>query len=174
MERAGVIMMQYRHVPKNGDRLSALGFGAMRLPMKRGKIDEERATRQIRDAIESGVNYIDTAYHYHDGESERFLGRALQDGYRERVNLATKLPPSDVHTRSDMEAILDTQLQKLRTDHIDYYLLHGLVAEQWMQLLDLGVLEFLDSAQASGRIRNAGFSFHVDIATFKEIIDAYD
>ena len=91
--------MQYRCVLKNGDQLSALGFGAMRLATKRGKIDEERVTGQIRYAIDHGVNYIDTAFPYHGGESERFLGRALQDGYREKVNLATKLTPSFVNTR---------------------------------------------------------------------------
>ncbi len=166
--------MQYRQVPKNGDNLSALGFGAMRLPTKRMKIDEERATRQIRDAIDSGVNYIDTAVPYHGGESERFLGRALQDGYREKVKLATKLPPWSVKTREDMDRILDIQLKKLRTDHIDYYLIHSLEANSWKRLLELGVLEFLDSAKAAGKIVNTGFSSHCDRRTFKEIIDAYD
>ncbi|MEN6517374.1 MAG: aldo/keto reductase [Methanospirillum sp.] len=166
--------MQYRRVPKNGDQLSALGFDAMRLPTRRGRIDEERAAAQIRGAIDRGVNYIDTAVPYHGGESERFLGRALQDGYRERVKLATKLPPWSVKTREDMDRILDVQLKKLRTDRIDYYLLHSLEAGHWKRLRDLGVLDFLDAALASGRIRNAGFSFHGDVRTFREIIDAYD
>jgi len=165
--------MQYRRVPKNGDQLSALGFGAMRLPMKRGKIDEERATRQIRFAIDSGINYIDTAVPYHMGESERFLGRALQDGYREKVKLATKLPPWNVKTRADMDRILDIQLKKLRTDHIDYYLLHSLERTSWENLRNLGVLEFLESAKAAGKIVNYGFSFHGDRKTFREIVDAY-
>ena len=166
--------MEYRQVPKNGDRLSALGFGAMRLPTRIGRIDEERATRQIRDAIDKGINYIDTAAPYHGGESERFLGRALQDGYREKVKLATKLPPQSVNVREDMDRILDIQCKKLKTDHIDYYLLHGLEASQWKKLHELGVLEFLDRAKAAGKIRNAGFSFHGDRKTFKEIVDAYD
>ena len=166
--------MQYRLVPKNGDKLSALGFGAMRLPSKRMGIDEERATRQIRDAIDSGVNYIDTAVPYHGGESERFLGRALRDGYREKVKIATKLPPWSVKTREDMDRILGIQLKKLGTDHVDYYMLHGLEASNWKKLKELGVLEFLDAAKASGKIINAGFSFHGDRKTFKEIIDAYD
>ena len=166
--------MQYRKVPKNGDQLSALGFGAMRLPTRMGRIDEERATRQIRGAIDQGVNYVDTAVPYHGGESERFLGRVLQDGYREKVKLATKLPPPSVKTQGDMGRILDIQLKKLQTDHIDYYLLHGLEANQWKKLFGLGVLEFLDKAKASGKIRNAGFSFHGDRRTFKEIVDAYD
>lgn len=166
--------MQYRKVPKNGDQLSALGFGAMRLPTRMGRIDEERATRQIRGAIDAGVNYIDTAVPYHGGESERFLGRALQDGYREKVKLATKLPPQSVSTREDMDRILDIQLKKLKTDHIDYYLLHGLEENQWKRLHTLGVLDFLDRAKAAGKIRNAGFSFHGDRKTFREIIDACD
>jgi len=166
--------MQYRHVPKNGDQLSALGFGAMRLATKRGRIDEERATCQIRDAIDKGVNYIDTAVPYHGGESERFLGRALGDGYREKVKLATKLPPWSVKTREDMDRILDIQRKKLQTDHIDYYLLHSLDANHWKRLRDLGVLQFLDAAKTAGKITNAGFSFHGDRKTFFEIIDAYD
>jgi predicted aldo/keto reductase-like oxidoreductase len=137
-------------------------------------IDEERATRQIRSAIDNGVNYIDTAAPYHGGESERFLGRALQEGYREKVKLATKLPPWSVKTRNDMDRILEIQLKKLQTDHIDYYLLHGLEAGHWKRLLEFGVLEFLDSAKAAGKITNAGFSFHGDRKTFKEIIDTYD
>ncbi len=166
--------MQFRKVPKNGDQLSALGFGAMRLATRRGSIDEERATRQIRDAIDSGINYIDTAAPYHGGESERFLGRALSDGYREKVKLATKLPPWSVKTHEDMDRILDIQLKKLETDHIDYYLLHSLEFSHWKRLLELGVLEFLDSAKAAGKIINAGFSFHGDRRTFMEIIDSYD
>ena len=166
--------MQYRLVPKNGDKLSTLGFGAMRLPSKRMGIDEQRATKQIRSAIDSGVNYIDTAVPYHGGESERFLGRALQGGYREKVKIATKLPPWSVKTREDMDRILGIQLKKLQTDHIDYYLLHGLDANNWKKLHELGVLEFLDAARASGKIINPGFSFHGDRKTFKGVIDAYD
>jgi predicted aldo/keto reductase-like oxidoreductase len=165
--------MQYRLVPKNGDELSALGFGAMRLPTKLGKIDEELATRQIRYAIDHGVNYIDTAFNYHRGESEQFVGRALQNGYREKVRLATKLPPWLVTTKEDMDRILDTQLQRLQTDHIDYYLLHGLLGSDWTRLRDLGVLEFLERAKVAGKIVNCGFSFHGDRKTFREIIDAY-
>ena len=146
----------------------------MRLATRMGRIDEERATRQIRNAIDRGINYIDTAVPYHGGESERFLGRALQEGYREKVKLATKLPPPGVQTQEDMDRILGIQLKKLKTDHIDYYLLHGLEANQWKRLYDLGTLDFLDKVKASGKIRNAGFSFHGDRKTFKEIVDAYD
>jgi len=124
--------------------------------------------------MESGVNYIDTAVPYPGGESERFLGRALKDGCRERVKIATTLPPWSVKTRDDMDRILDIQLKNLQTDHIDYYLLHGLDAGSWKKLNELGVLGFLDAAKASGKIINAGFSFHGDRRTFKEITDAYD
>jgi len=116
--------MLYRAVPKTNDMLSVLGFGCMRLPEKNGRIDEARAERQIRSAIERGVNYIDTAYPYHMGQSEPFLGRTLGAGLREKVKIATKLPPTSVRTREDMDTIIGRQLENLRTDRIDYYLLH--------------------------------------------------
>ncbi len=166
--------MQYRIVLKNGDTLSALGFGAMRLPTKRGRIDEDRAIKLVRNAIDQGINYIDTAFPYHGGESEKLLGRALQNGYREKVKIATKLPPWNVNTRDDMDKILNIQLKRLQTDCIDYYLLHSLSSGTWKKLLDLGVLDFLKSAKGAGKIRHIGFSFHGDRRTFKEIIDAYD
>lgn len=166
--------MQYRKVPKNGDNLSALGFGAMRLPTKRGNIDEERAKAQIRYAIDNGVNYIDTAFPYHGGESENFLGRALKDGYRGKVKLATKLPVWAVKSREDLDKYLDKQLEKLQTDHIDYYLLHALNSSTWESVKKQGVFDFIDQAKKDGRIVNAGFSFHGDRKTFKEIVDAYD
>ena len=121
--------MQYRTVPKNGDKLSALGFGCMRLPLKGQNIDEERAIKQIRFAIDNGVNYVDSAPPYHGGESEKVLGKALLDGYREKVKIATKLTPFMISNAEDMEKMLNMQLQKLQTDHIDYYLLHGLEEE---------------------------------------------
>ena len=119
--------MLYRKIPENGDELSILGFGCMRLPLKEGKIDEERAREQLRYAIDNGVNYVDTAWPYHMGESEPFVGRALTDGYREKVKLATKLPSWTVKSLEDMDRILNAQLERLKTDHIDYYLVHGLV-----------------------------------------------
>jgi predicted aldo/keto reductase-like oxidoreductase len=167
--------MLYRTVPKTGDRLSILGFGCMRLPMTRARgIDEERAIRQIRYAIDNGVNYLDTAPAYHLGRSEPLLGRALAPGYREKVRIATKLPPWSVKTRADMDHILDGQLEKLKTSYIDYYLLHSLAQESWDTMLRLGVREFLDNAKLSGKIINAGFSFHGNLETFKKIVDAYD
>jgi predicted aldo/keto reductase-like oxidoreductase len=167
--------MLYRKVPKTGDKLSILGFGLMRLPMKKGGgIDEDRAIRQLRFAIDQGVNYLDTAPAYHFGGSERVLARALADGYREKVRIATKLPPWSVQSREDMDHILDSQLVTLNTPHIDYYLLHSLSGANWEKMKNLGVGEFLDSAKDDGRIKNAGFSFHGDIASFKGIIDAYN
>src|SRR5665647_893136 len=119
--------MLFRTVPKTGDSLSILGFGFMRLPLKNGGgIDEERAILQLRHAIDRGVNYVDTAPAYHFGKSEKILARALADGYRKKVRIATKLPPWSVHSREDMTRILSSQLTTLRTDHIDYYLLHSL------------------------------------------------
>ena len=165
--------MQYRKVPRNGDLLSILGFGCMRLPLKDGAIDEERAIRQIRYAIDKGVNYVDTAWPYHGGESERLLGKALKDGYREKVKLATKLPSWMIKSREDMDVYLNAQLKKLGTDHIDYYLLHSLNGAAWDNLHGHGVLEFLDKAKADGRIVNAGFSFHGLEEDFCRIIDAY-
>jgi len=167
--------MLYRTVPKNGDELSILGFGYMRLPLKKGgSIDEERAIRQLRHAIDQGVNYVDTAPAYHFGKSEKILARALADGYRQRVRIATKLPPWSVHSREDMDHILSSQLVTLKTDHIDYYLLHSLTKGSWEKLKNLGVLGFLDAAKKEGLIKNAGFSFHGDIAALKEIVDSYD
>jgi hypothetical protein len=166
--------MQYRTVPKNGDKLSVLGFGTMRLPLKGQDIDEERAIKQIRYAIDNGVNYVDSAPPYHNGESEKLLGKALLDGYRKKVKLATKLTPFLLNKAEDMDKMLNMQLQKLQTDHIDYYLLHGLVEEYWKKLQGFGALEFLEKAKADGKIINMGFSFHGSIKTFKEIIDAHD
>jgi predicted aldo/keto reductase-like oxidoreductase len=168
--------MLYRKVPKTGDELSILGFGCMRLPAKKSGsgIDEERAIRQLRYAIDHGVNYVDTAPAYHFGKSEQVLGRALEDGYREKVRLATKLPPWSVRSREDMDRILNGQLATLKTDHIDYYLLHSLAKESFKNLKKLGVLEFLDAARKDGRIRNAGFSSHANLPAFKEVVDSYD
>jgi predicted aldo/keto reductase-like oxidoreductase len=162
-------------MPKNGDELSILGFGCMRLPVKEdGSIDEERATKQVRYAIDHGVNYVDTAWPYHGGQSEPFLGRTLSNGYREKVKLATKLPSWLVNGQDDMDRFLNSQLDKLNTDHIDYYLVHALVGELWDNVENLGIADFLDKAKADGRIINAGFSFHGAGKDFNRIVDAYD
>jgi predicted aldo/keto reductase-like oxidoreductase len=161
-------------MPKNNDELSILGFGCMRLPVnKEGQVDEARAIRQIRYSIEKGINYLDTAWPYHAGESEKILGRALADGYRQKVKIATKLPSWLINTRDEMDRYLSLQLEKLGTETIDYYLLHGLNGKVWDDLEKLGVANFLDSALADGRIKNAGFSFHGQLEDFRRIVDAY-
>jgi len=165
--------MQYRTMKHSGDRLSVLGYGCMRLPEKGGRIDEERATRQILSAIDRGVNYIDTAMPYHLGASEPFLGRALQHGYREKVKLATKMPHYHVHTREDMDRFLSLQLDNLKTDHVDYYLIHNLQASSWKKLKELDVAEFINAAMRDGRIRNIGFSYHGGKPDFRAIVDDF-
>ena len=163
--------MLYRKIEKNGDQLSVLGYGAMRLPSNNGRTDEKRAIEQIRYAIDHGVNYIDTALMY---MNEPLVGRALRDGYRQRVKLATKLPPFSVNTEEDLEQTFMVQLENFQTTHIDYYMLHGLNRASWDKMLELNALEFLDKIKKQGKIINSGFSFHGDRDTFKEIIDAYD
>ena len=165
--------MLYRTMPKNGDKLSILGFGCMRLAQKDGIVDEEKSRQQVLYAIDQGVNYLDTAWPYHSGESERFLGRTLGSGYREKIRLATKLPSWMIKCREDMDRYLDEQLERLKTDHIDYYLLHNLAGDQWEHLLKLDVLNFLDHAKSDGRINNTGFSFHGVLNDFKRVIDGY-
>jgi predicted aldo/keto reductase-like oxidoreductase len=131
--------MLYRKMNKAAPGLSVLGFGCMRLPVKEnGQIDEDHATKMLRYAIDHGVNYVDTAYPYHNGESERFLGRLLAGGYREKVHLATKLPSWLVTCREDMDKYLNEQLDRLRTDHIDFYLVHGLNTMFWKSLSTRG------------------------------------
>lgn len=174
--------MLYRKFGKTGLDVSALGFGCMRLPLVRadarfhvgdGEINEPKATEILHWAIENGVNYIDTAYSYHEGNSELFLGRALQGGYREKVFLATKLPSWLVQTREDMDRLLNESLKKLQTEYIDFYLIHAVNILFWPNLVKNGLFEFLDSALADGRIRYAGFSFHDELGLFKEVVDAY-
>jgi predicted aldo/keto reductase-like oxidoreductase len=167
--------MLYRKMLKAAPELSILGFGCMRLPVKEdGKIDEDHATKMLRYAIDHGVNYVDTAYPYHNGESEPFVSRALSGGYREKVYLATKLPSWLITSRGDMDKYLNEQLVRLNTDHIDFYLVHGLNSGFWENLSGLGITDFLSDAIADGRIRHAGFSFHDSVTLFKKIVDAYD
>jgi len=172
--------MQYRNFGKLDWKVSALGFGCMRLPTTDGQptgpnIDEAEAIRMIRHAIESGVNYVDTAYMYHGERSEVVLGKALQDGYRERVKLATKLPVWMVNSPEDFDRILGEQLQRLQTDHIDCYLLHALGKERWhKRVLKHGLLAKAEAAIADGRIRHLGFSFHDGYEAFEEIVNSYE
>ncbi len=170
--------MKYRKFGNTGVEVSALGFGAMRLPVTdpsdAKSIDEETAIGMIRKAIDSGVNYVDTAYPYHGGMSEVLVGKALQDGYREKTMLATKLPVWMVEKEEDFDRYLNEQLEKLQTDHVDFYLLHALDKNRWKKVEDCRLLERMKEAKADGRIRFAGFSFHDDLETFKMIVDAWD
>jgi len=171
--------MKYRDFGKVGVRVSALGFGCMRLPTLDGvpqseKIDEAETVRMVRHAIDEGVNYVDTAYPYHNGRSEAVVGRALGDGYREKVLLATKSPVWQIAKPADFDAYLNEQLGRLETDHIDVYLLHALNTERWEGIvLKHGLLERAEAAVRDGRIGHIGFSFHDKGEVFKRIVDAY-
>ena len=169
--------MRYRRFGRLNWMASALGFGAMRLPIidnDRAKVNEVEAIRMIRYAIDHGVNYIDTAYPYHRGNSEIVVGKALQDGYRERVRIATKMPIWMVNSQEDMDRFLDEQLKRLQTENVDFYLLHGLNSERWSKLRDLKVFEWAEKTLADGGIQHLGFSFHDEYNVFKDIIDGYD
>jgi predicted aldo/keto reductase-like oxidoreductase len=169
--------MRYRRFGSLDFEVSALGFGCMRLPTlsdDTADIDEADAMRMVRYAIDQGVNYVDTAYPYHGGNSERFLGRALQDGYRERVKLATKLPCWLVNGPEDFDRLLDEQLERLQAEYVDFYLLHGLRTARWVKVRDFGVIDWAERAMANGRFQHLAFSFHGDTELLKEIVDYYD
>jgi uncharacterized protein len=169
--------MKYRKFGKLDWKVSALGFGAMRLPVIDGdhsKINEPEAIKMMRYAIDHGVNYIDSAYFYHRGNSEVFFGKTLQDGYREKVRVATKLPCIDVHAPEDFDRLLNEQIKRLQTSKIDFYLLHGLSNTEWPKVRDFGVLKWAEGAMTDGRIGRLGFSFHDSFDVFQGIVDAYD
>lgn len=168
--------MKYRDFDGLDWKVSALGFGCMRLPTDNGNedINEDEAARMLRHAIDYGVNYVDTAYPYHGGNSEPFLGQVLQDGYRDKVRLATKLPSWKIEASEDFDKYLNEQLERLQTEHIDFYLLHALREEWWHKLRKLGVLEQAEKAKRDGRIGHLGFSFHDEYDVFKEIVDGFD
>jgi len=164
--------MQYREMGKTGDQVSILGYGCMRFPKVNGKIDEDRTRKQIISAIEKGVNYFDTAYMYPN--SEAVLGNILAGGYREKVMIASKIPPFMVHSRKDMDTVLETQLKRLKTSYIDYYLIHSVTTKEgWNRMKQLGAVDFLEKAKAAGKIRRIGFSYHGEGHDFKDIVDDY-
>ncbi|PKM74425.1 MAG: aldo/keto reductase [Firmicutes bacterium HGW-Firmicutes-16] len=166
--------MQTRTNQKNGEELSILGFGCLRLPTKGREIDEPRAIALIHEAIENGVNYFDTAYIYGNGKNEALLGAALNGGWREKVKIATKLPPFMVKTLANAKKIMDTQLLRLQTDSIDYYLLHMLTDKaMYDRLSSLGIMEWLEEQKKNGVIKNIGFSFHGGKMDFELILKSY-
>jgi uncharacterized protein len=169
--------MQYRKFGKLDWQPSALGFGAMRLPViggDNGKIDQEKTTEMIRRAIDAGLNYVDTAYVYHEEKSEVAVGIALEDGYRERVRIATKLPIWKVQEPEDFDRMLNEELKRLQTDVIDFYLMHALNQQSWEKVQRLDLLKKAEAAISDGRIGHVGFSFHDSLDVFKAIVDGYD
>jgi predicted aldo/keto reductase-like oxidoreductase len=174
--------VRQRPLGRTGVTVPALGFGCMRLPLLPGRrdnkrrcaIDAKEASRLLHRAFERGVNYFDTAWGYHQGWSEPVLGQAIRDLPRERLLIATKLPVWLVEKPADFDRLLRTQLRRLRTGYLDFYLLHALNAQSFEKVRRLGVLDFLERKLKEGRIRHAAFSFHDRPAAFRPIVDAYD
>ena len=165
--------MQYRN-DKTGKPLSMLGFGCMRFPQKGRSIDMEETEREILQAFHAGVNYYDTAYVYPG--SEAALGEILErTGIRDRISIATKLPQYLVGSRAAVDKYFNEELSRLRTDHIDYYLMHMITdLFQWERLLKIGITDWIAEKKASGQIRNIGFSFHGNTDMFLKVLNAYD
>ena len=171
-----VLEMKYRTFMKTGEKVSLLGFGTMRLPILDGdsaKIDEALAIKMVRSAIDRGINYVDTAYMYHDGYSEVVVGKALKDGYREKVLLADKMPLWMARTEEDMDRIFQDQLKRLEVDCIDMYLVHNINTQVWKRAIKFNVMDYLEKKKAEGRIKHIGFSFHDEFPLFEEVINAY-
>ena len=169
--------MKYRTMGKLGIQASAFGLGCMRfngVASGDSVIDEQKAVSLIRRAIDGGVTYIDTAWVYLDKTSEIVLGKALLDGYRDKVTIATKVPPDAVNSREDLERILAEELQKLQTDHIDFYLMHAMNKEKWEHMKAIGAPQFFDDMKREGKIRYKCFSFHGPYEEFEYIINDWD
>ena len=169
--------MKYRKMGSLDWEVSALGFGCMRLParkLNRLRADAKSSIKIIRHGIDLGINYIDTAWYYHLGDSEKILGEALKDGYREKVHLVTKLPIHIVRRKEDFEQYLDKQLKRLQTRYVDGYIFHGLNKGSFNKIKNLGLIGEMEKAKSKGLIRHIGFSFHDTFPVFKEIIDYYN
>jgi predicted aldo/keto reductase-like oxidoreductase len=168
--------MKYRKFGRIDWKVSALGFGAMRLPLigsDSSNIDEKPAIKMIRYSIDNGVNYIDSAYGYHRGMSEVLVGKALQEGYRKKVKIATKMPVWLVEKQEDLDTYFETQLERLQTDNIDFYLLHAMSEKSWKKVKKFNILDWCEEKLNEGKFKHLGFSFHDNISLFKEIVDAY-
>lgn len=167
--------METRKMEKLGIETSLLGFGCMRFPVTpEGTIDEPEAERMLDKAIAAGVNYIDTAYPYHNGESEPLVGKVLRKYDRDSYFLATKLPVWMVNSLEDVDRIFNEQLERLCTDHIDFYLMHALGRERWDSAVKLGVVKRLEEFKEQGKIRYLGFSFHDNYDVFEDILNYRD
>ena len=167
--------MFYRESKKLNVKTSLLGFGCMRFPtLPDGTIDEEQTFKMFDIAIKAGINYIDTAYPYHNGLSEPLVGRALKKYDRSSIYLATKLPIWAVDSKEKALEIFNGQLEKLQTDYIDFYLLHALDNAKFEKCIDLGLIELCEELQKQGKIRNFGFSFHDSYSVFEKIINYRD
>lgn len=169
--------MQYREMENTNEEVSILGFGCMRFPVINGEdknINIEKSEEMLDYAIDNGVNYLDTAWPYHQEASEVFVGNYLQKkGLRDDVHLATKLPSWLIKKREDMDLYLNKQLKRLQTDYIDFYLIHALSAKSWKNLKDHGIFEFMKDIKEKGLVKHVGFSFHDELPVFKEIVDDY-
>jgi len=167
--------LHYRKMGNLPEKVSALGFGAMRFPVKDedyGKIDEEKTAEMLDYALEKGINYIDTAWSYHEGESENFLGEYLTErGKREDIYLATKLPTWLIEKEDELDYYLEQQLKKMQTDYFDFYLLHTLSSERWDKMVEVKAVDWLLEKKQEGKINYLGFSFHDEYDLFQEIID---
>lgn len=166
--------MRYRPMGMTGVSVSALGFGMMRPPaLPDGGVDEEAFRKMVRHAIDNGLNYIDTSYVYSGGKSEEITGRILADGYRRRVNLASKLWWPNMQSAADFDRLLNEQLERLQTDHLDFYLVHAINANGWKgPIREFKIAELMAKAKEQGKIRNMGFSFHASLPVFREVLDA--
>lgn len=168
--------MKYFNI--DGTLVSRLGYGCMRFPIIDGdnsKINEKEASRLLLEAIDGGVNYIDTAYNYHGKMSESVVGKFVEENnLRDKVLLTTKLPAWLVEKTEDFEKLMEEQLSNLRTDHIDFYLLHSLDIKRFRKIKELGVFDFIKKAKASGKVRHMGFSFHDEFPAFEEIVNSFD
>lgn len=169
--------MKYKEIKTLGQKCSVLGFGAMRMPVidnDNGKIQEDISIEMMRYGIDSGINYIDTAYPYHKGNSEIIVGKALKGGYREKVLVVTKSPVWQIEKKKDFDIYLEEQLKRLDIDCIDVYLFHALNKKYWSKVLEYDLLDSMEKAQSEGRIRNIGFSFHGGYDLFQEIVNSYN
>jgi len=168
--------MRYKNFSKLGIDCSVLGLGTMRLPTiaESNAIDEIEAIKLIRSAIDKGINYVDTGYMYHNGKSEKIIGKALQDGYRTKIYLADKMPIWEVNRYEDIDKIFYEQLDRLHTDNIDFYLIHNINSKVWADFKKYNLFSWLENKRDKGFIKYIGFSFHHTFELFEEVIKAHN